>query len=373
MAPNELSYSSSSSWQDIYASNSARPNGMPRDTSFFASIEDENAVPSLVTASDKDHSRIRSNFAKAFSEQALAQQRPLIIGHVNTLMKKLHEVHHEDINIVNMFNFTIADILANLSFGEPMHLLNDETHRAWVYNQFGCVRSSRILATLTDFPIFRAIFHVTLSGFVKRARVTYFGWMNKKIDHRLTKGVDGPDTIHFVTQGEKGLTEPELRSNLPLILFAGLDTLSAALSGLVAFLVEAPETLQQLQDEVRSTFPESSAIDAPTMKNMKVLNACINEILRIYPGAPGEFPRVVPAGGAMISGKWVPAGIRVYTSPLGAFRSPANFHDPDSFHPERWYTETDDKFSADDRNACKPFSIGTSDCVGQRYVSFICS
>jgi cytochrome P450 len=197
--------------------------------------------------------------------------------------------------------------------------------------------------------------------------------MNKKIDHRLTKGVDGPDTIHFVTQGEKGLTEPELRSNLPLILFAGLDTLSAALSGLVAFLVEAPETLQQLQDEVRSTFPESSAIDAPTMKNMKLLNACINEILRIYPGAPGEFPRVVPAGGAMISGKWVPAGIRVYTSPLGAFRSPANFHDPDSFHPERWYTETDEKFSADDRNACKPFSIGTSDCVGQRYVSLICS
>lgn len=367
MAPGELSYSDSSSWRDIYASHPTRPDGMPRDMTFFKAIEDGNTV-SFSTASNKDHARIRRTYAKAFSQQALALQDHLIGEHITLLMRKLQEQQHQYINIVDMFALAIADIAANLQLGEPLNLLDDATHQSWVRSQTGMIRSSIILATLAEFPILNAFFRVTLFQLIKRARVTYFGWMNTKLDHRLAKGTDQPDTVHFVMQNrpEATISEAELRANVPLIMLAQNVTTSAALSGLVGLLLNAPDILRQLQDEVRSTFQSSSDIKIAAMREMRVLNACINETLRIYPPAPGELPRVVPQGGAIISGQWVPGGIRVYTSPLATFRSPANFHDPDSFLPQRWYKEADARFSADDKDAWKPFSTGSSDCIGQR-------
>jgi cytochrome P450 len=102
-----------------------------------------------------------------------------------------------------------------------------------------------------------------------------------------------------------------------------------------------------------------------TMGRMTVLKGCINKILRFYPPGAGALPRVVPKEGAMISGQWVAGGTRVYTSPLAAFRSSKNFYQPNSFHPQRWYPETAAEFAHDDREACKPFSVGTRDCLGK--------
>ncbi|KAJ5726041.1 cytochrome P450 [Penicillium malachiteum] len=104
---------------------------------------------------------------------------------------------------------------------------------------------------------------------------------------------------------------------------------------------------------------------------MRVFGACINETLQIYPAAPGALSCVVPQGGATVSGHWVPGGTRVYTSPLAMFRSSASFHDPDSFLPEQWYTETEEKVATDDRDALKPFSVGTKDCVGEYMVNYL--
>lgn len=96
-----------------------------------------------------------------------------------------------------------------------------------------------------------------------------------------------------------------------------------------------------------------------------MLNACIKEILRFYPPGAGALPRVVPKEGIMISGQWVDSGTRVYTCPLATFRSQENFHDPDSFRPERWYAKAPDEFAANKRKAWKPYSVGTRDCLGK--------
>ena len=57
-----------------------------------------------------------------------------------------------------------------------------------------------------------------------------------------------------------------------------------------------------------------------------MLNAYIKGILRFYPPGVGALPRVVPKEGAMIFGRWVAGGTRVYTSLLATFCSPDNFH-----------------------------------------------
>ena len=85
-----------------------------------------------------------------------------------------------------------------------------------------------------------------------------------------------------------------------------------------------------------------------------------------YPVAIGHlFNREVPAGGAPISGGWVPGGTTVYVTPLAAYSSTANFRNPESFVPERWLPESG-AFSADEvRDVVQPFSMGPRDCLGR--------
>jgi cytochrome P450 len=369
MAPNELSYSDSSSWKDIYGSHPTRPAGMPRDPAFWETLDDVNDVPSLFNASNIDHSRIRRAYSKAFSKHAIIAQESLIAEHVTYMIRNVYKQQHQPINIVDLFAYTMVDIMADLQLGEPLRLLDDTTYHYLIKSQFGLIRNSNILATLADFPFIKVIFQLVLPRLIKKAHVVYFGWMNTKLDLRFTARTNRPDIVHFVMEQNRPdakISEAGVRANLPIISIAQTETTTTALSGLIALLSGAPQVLQQLQDEVRSTFHTSSDINMVAMEKLEVLNACINEALRIYPAIPGALPRLVPQGSAIISGQCVPGGTRVYNSPLATFRSSANFHDPGSFLPRRWYAKSNNEFSRDDKGAWKPFSVGTKDCIGKK-------
>jgi len=42
----------------------------------------------------------------------------------------------------------------------------------------------------------------------------------------------------------------------------------------------------------------------------KYLNAVLEEGMRLYPAVPGTLPRMVPEGGAIVLGRFVPATVR---------------------------------------------------------------
>jgi len=50
-----------------------------------------------------------------------------------------------------------------------------------------------------------------------------------------------------------------------------------------------------------------------------------------------------------------------------AYRSAANFKNPDKFTPERWLE--DFEYGSDDKQAFQPFSFGSMGCLGKRYVN----
>lgn len=75
--------------------------------------------------------------------------------------------------------------------------------------------------------------------------------------------------------------------------------------------------------------------------------------------------RVVPVGGAVIDGHYVPAGTTVAISPWVAGRSSKNFFQPDSFRPERWLKGENSVFENDRLGASKPFGHGPKKCIGE--------
>ena len=98
----------------------------------------------------------------------------------------------------------------------------------------------------------------------------------------------------------------KISHNASILMGAGIETTTSLLSGVTFLLCKHPECLDKLKDEVRSRFKSEDEITLTSVKNLTYMLACLNEALRMYPPAPGSMPREVPAGGAVIAGKWVP-------------------------------------------------------------------
>ena len=110
---------------------------------------------------------------------------------------------------------------------------------------------------------------------------------------------------------EKALSKAEIDSNCILFLMAGSETTATLLSGVTYLLLKNLRVYKKLIDEMRDTFKTQGDITIKKTKEMKYLRACLLEALRYYPPVPTGFPRLVPRGGDVISGTYIPEGVSV--------------------------------------------------------------
>lgn len=144
------------------------------------------------------------------------------------------------------------------------------------------------------------------------------------------------------------------------------EAIATTLSGAIFFLTTNPPTLARLTSEVRGAFERPSDITFQAAAALPYLQACIRETMRLYPPVAVGVPRVIPAGGREIMGRWLPAGTRASVHHYAASRSAANFRHPDSFIPERWMAGGTGEYADDARDATAPFSVGPRNCIGQK-------
>ncbi|KAJ4193595.1 hypothetical protein NW755_003589 [Fusarium falciforme] len=100
-------------------------------------------------------------------------------------------------------------------------------------------------------------------------------------------------------------------------------------------------------------------------QSMPYLQACIKESLRLHPATGLPLARVVPEGGATITGTFFPAGAIVGVNSWVAHRNPDVFGpDTDEFRPERWLTTDKEKLKMMDAS-WMPFGAGSRTCIGK--------
>lgn len=116
-------------------------------------------------------------------------------------------------------------------------------------------------------------------------------------------------------------------------------------------------------DELRGAFSNAGEISFESLANLKYLNACLKETLRIYPPVPIGSPRVIPKGGQHVLGQWIPEETRVSCHHWSTYRSEENFKHADQFVPERWLN--DPNYAGDALEAHQPFGFGPRNCLGQ--------
>ena len=156
-----------------------------------------------------------------------------------------------------------------------------------------------------------------------------------------------------------------------LLLVAGSDTTSVAMSATFFFLAHHPEALARVIREVRTVFSNEEEIRmGPKLNECTFLAACINETMRLVPSVSNMPPRDALDGGIMVDGEYIPKGMTVGTTIYAIQRNPRYFSRPNEFRPERWIpdptTGVDEESVKTAKQGFCPFSIGPRSCVGWR-------
>lgn len=150
----------------------------------------------------------------------------------------------------------------------------------------------------------------------------------------------------------------QIRDNLLLMVFAGHETSANTLAWAIFLLARDPD----LQDRVRAEAgPVPDGDDAKLPDDTPVLDAVLQETLRLYPAAPMLIREV--AQDDQISGCPVKKGAFLFVPFYALHRNERLWEDPNSFKPERFLegAEKQQPFQY------LPFSAGPRSCIGASF------
>jgi cytochrome P450 len=123
-------------------------------------------------------------------------------------------------------------------------------------------------------------------------------------------------------------------------VFAGSDTTAISLRSIVYYLLKNPECKKKFIAEIDERKRQGRLSDPVKLEEaneMPYLQACMYEGLRLHPAVGMSLPRVAPADGIEIDGKFLPTGTIVGVNPWVVHRDQEVFGDDvESFRPERW-------------------------------------
>jgi cytochrome P450 len=108
---------------------------------------------------------------------------------------------------------------------------------------------------------------------------------------------------------EQGMNTQEIVSSSRVIIAAGSETTATALSGLIYYLLTTPHTLPLLVKEIRSSFKGVEEMTFANEAKLSYLQACVEEVLRVYPPVAMELSRLTPREGCFIDGVFIPGNV----------------------------------------------------------------
>uniref|UniRef100_A0A0K0EVM0 Cytochrome P450 4V2 (inferred by orthology to a human protein) n=1 Tax=Strongyloides venezuelensis TaxID=75913 RepID=A0A0K0EVM0_STRVS len=171
----------------------------------------------------------------------------------------------------------------------------------------------------------------------------------------------------LIEKAEEGnLNYEDICEEVDTFMFEGHDTTSSSLSWTVWCLAHNMKYQKKVIEEIDEIFGDSDRdITFEDLSELKYLEMCIKESLRLFPPVP-LFSRVVEES-FTLEGHTIPEGSTVIISPLLIHRNPNIFKDPLTFNPDNFLPEN---ISQRNSYAFVPFSAGPRNCIGQKFALY---
>ncbi|PYH86769.1 cytochrome P450 [Aspergillus uvarum CBS 121591] len=283
IGPWELSYTSAAAWQDIYGRRKGNPQ-MARDRALFNKMSVDSGT--ITMADDDNQARLRRSLAPAFSPKALVDRSEA--GLVTDLRA--------------WYNCTTFDLLGDFAFGSPFGCLKAPGFHEWVQLVVDYFYVAITLQAVHRFWPLDKLLALSLPAFLSERKNRNNERAPEKALSHLATTVDRPDFIHYMPNAMRSgsMTNEEIEKQSTVIILAGSETTSIALTYATYFLSESEITML-------------------AVNQLSSLQAVLQETLRLRPPIANGFPRRTPAEGAVIDGRFVPAGV-IYNPLSACFR-----------------------------------------------------
>ena len=281
----------------------------------------------------KDHAARRRLLSHAFSQAALNNAEPMIAELVWKLVERVRKADGHPADMLQLFRRLSLDISGQLFLGQSFEALDTEEapkFLEWMDNNFiglGIKYAFPIIFQVMRLLPVRPVQEMIagperVAQYGEKAYFKYIeehGRQSKRRD-LLTKiigaNIEGGD-------GQAVLSDQETYLEVGNMIFAGTgqcvedrlndadsltDTTSTTLTYLIWELAKHPEWQNRLREELRGrafqTIPKNIEIT-----DLPILDAVVNESLRLHPAAPASLVRSTPSGGRMIDGHFMPEGV----------------------------------------------------------------
>ena len=275
-----------------------------------------------------------------FSAAALRRYAPEIIALVDQLAADLNGANTPVALVERMRRFAFA-VIAEVVLG----LEADDSEALFVDFEIWTRALFAVPIALPGSPFARAL--QARSRLLERLRGVL-----ERAQQRPTGGLD------LLSGGldEAGLplTDDDLVEQLLLLLFAGYETTASSLSCLLAALLQHPQQLDWLQEEIEALrWPQAEGDGEP----MPRLNAVVQEVMRLNPPVGGFFRR--SRRELVLDGVNVPEGRVIQVAVAASNRTSRHGSgDLEAFRPQR-HLEPDNGLTL------LPFGGGDRVCLGK--------
>ncbi|KAF4334737.1 cytochrome P450 monooxygenase [Fusarium beomiforme] len=270
---------------------------------------------------------------------------------------RIAERHDEPFEVTEWIERYSFEVMGNLTFGKAFDMLKGGKAAYFLE----VIRHDMdFIGYLLHLPWLSYLFMRT--PILNANHLSFWKWIEKEFAERIE-----PDIFNWIYEaylkGQKTKEDTlKLQGDGYLIIVAGSDTTSSTITHLLFHLACDRLLAARLRQQINSLIEVSNA----TLQNIPLLDACINETLRLHPAVPAGLQRVTPDEGIYIGDRYIPGDVIVKVPMYSMFRDPRVFEQPEEFIPERFTTRTELVL---DPSIFRPFltgDIGSYACVGRR-------
>ncbi len=325
--------------------------------SFLRPIGGDNA---LIASDEPDHLRRRRLVQPAFHKRRL-ERIVSIIASYNDALFDTWEADKRPAT-VDLYQQTRPTVLAIIC----ETLLGADTLRRYP----GLVDGVSTMMNFANLPFLAQQFKLDLPGvpwrrFVRARRQTDAA-LYEDISRRRQHAETGDDVLAMLLGAKdetgEGLSDVEVRDQALSLVSAGFDTTSATLAWAVYLLLEHPDVLDRLREEVDGV---TGTVSLEMLGTLPLLDRVVKETLRLYPAAPAGLRYL--ERDLDYKGVRLPAGSQVALSIYATHRSSKYYDAPLAFRPERWA----DGEEAPEPFSYLPFGALTRYCIGSSLANTI--
>ncbi|ELR10417.1 hypothetical protein VC83_00506 [Pseudogymnoascus destructans] len=346
----------------------------------FTFTIDGQSMENIFTSRDAaQHKIMRSSVASKYSLSSMLQLEPLFDKCIPLFVVYMDKRAGTAVDFGEWLSWFSFDLTGLLSFQEMFGFMdqardiNGAIGAGWATITYGAVVGQFPAAHKYLFgnpTLVRIIDSIWEKNPINMIQQTAYAAM-KKYDLEKPTNMRG-DLLEYLRQKQLKdstiMDEREIMNNILIFFIGAVDANSTALRAIFYYLVKNPCTYAALVKELQDADAKGLLSDVLSFQEgqkLPYLQACIKEAMRMHPTVGSPFDRVVPKGGAVLNGQFIPEGTDIGITGWVTQRDKTVFgEDADFFRPERWIEVDEMQVRRMDKNMLA-FGLGNRSCIGK--------